>query len=150
MSDLVEEFSAFEMSVQRDVRCDRCRYWELDYIAAVFHGHHDDDCYGECHYSAPSPVMEVLRKIGDSLGSIAWATEETANIKHNAEGDNGGSSKTVDYTFEGKDVYEIGTWPRTRGVDWCGRFSSLLPELLAERNALLEKHRAEVKAKDNA
>jgi hypothetical protein len=87
-------------------RCELCRFWEAD---RVKEGFESEDQEGECHRHAPHIVHHHS---AEALGRIAWAVEETANIKHD---------KYFDYAFEGvKSTYY--DWPRTTAQDWCGDF----------------------------
>jgi hypothetical protein len=92
-----------------DLRCGRCRFWEIDRVK----DYQDDDQEGGCHRYAPHMVSH---QIADTLGMIAWAVEETAGIKHDKE---------FDYRDESVSPPWL-NWPRTRIDDWCGEFQERL------------------------
>jgi hypothetical protein len=141
--DWVTEMMEFQRSFRPGGNgqcCSRCQYWEPHLVVREMER-------GECHRHAPSPLQAVISKIGHAIGAVAWACEQTANIRHDDD------DLGTDYTFESTDQYEVDEWPYTSHDDWCGEFIGLTPEKLALRDArrkelreLCELERAERKA----
>lgn len=147
IGQFVAEFSRLEESLRpggAEQRCENCRYWEIDFIYAC---HHDDpDGPGACHRHAPSPLMGALVEIGNTLGAIAWATEETAGIQHYDEDKSKKSRQPIDYNFEGRGFARLWGFVSTDANEWCGEFAALAPEQIAARTALVKKWREKEKA----
>jgi hypothetical protein len=103
-----------------DARCENCVYWEFShYWEELKFLDDDDNAWGDCHRHAPSPFQSILTKLGNTLGSVAWATEAAAHIKHSENEVCG-----TDYHFEGNDQHEVWQWPLTKSDDWCGDFKA--------------------------
>jgi hypothetical protein len=92
-----------------EMRCSNCMYWEPWIFKSKEHA---DDVEGDCHRRAPVAQHFGVGCIGNTIGSIAWAVEATANIEH---GDD------TDYTFDTTTMHWA-VWPRTPGHEWCGDF----------------------------
>jgi hypothetical protein len=141
----LEEIERLE---QRKERCDHCRYWELDYSAAIRDRfYNEDDRFGECHRHAPSPAVDLHSRIGETLGSIAWATEEIADIEHYDE-KKPSERIRCDYEFADKDLYKVWQWPNTRACEWCGDFQEWPAELIAARDAFVSRKQTEEEGRE--
>jgi hypothetical protein len=97
----------------QEMQCRYCIFWELESWKEekklVDPEEDDAGIWGECHRNAPKPLTDAMYKIGDLLGSIAWAAETAADIEH---------SKTTSYDFEKEDREEVWFWPRTQPYSW--------------------------------
>ena len=117
------------------MQCQNCIFWSLEEWKQEkkLHAPNPDlpDIWGECRRNAPTPSTDVITKIGDLLGLIAWATEETANIEH---------SKTSPYDFNSdEDRYNTWFWPKTQPYSWCGEFKLGRKEMSAENIERFER-----------
>jgi hypothetical protein len=102
-----------------EMQCQNCIFWSLEEWRqekklANPAGDHSG-VWGECRRHAPRPSDENISKLGDLIGSIAWAVEETAGIEHN---------KHSPYEFESGEYGEVWFWPKTQPYSWCGEFKS--------------------------
>lgn len=93
-------------------RCGRCLYWVKDKWNDD--EDHPADWTGECHRKAPSGTDWLHHCVADLVGSIAWATEETANIEH--------VEITGQYRPAEKGNATSIMWPTLDAHDWCGEF----------------------------
>jgi hypothetical protein len=100
-----------------EMQCRNCIFWSLEEWKEekkLMNSTDDQaDIWGECRRHAPRPPDETITKLGDLLGSIAWAVEETAGIEH---------SKYSPYDFEAGRYSEVWFWPKTQPYSWCGEF----------------------------
>ena len=140
MIDWLDRWKQLKLKRRNGAQCQDCIYWEFrNYWQELsFLDGEEDDIWGQCHRHAPRANESVLSKIGNTLGTVAWAVEVTANIEHkeDARGIDG-----TDYEFATADEREVWEWPLTQPDAWCGEFREGRVPMSAEDRAYFEQER---------